>query len=32
VFCRKNVDLLDCKEVDFFEVRKESARVCQHRS
>ena len=32
VFCRKSVDLLDCKGVDFFESDKESATVCEQRS
>ena len=31
-FCKKSLDLLDCKGFDFFGGAKESARVCRERS
>jgi hypothetical protein len=32
VFCKKSLDLLDCKGFDFFESAKEAATVCRERS
>ncbi len=32
VFCKKSLDLLDCKGFDFFGGAKESATICRERS
>ena len=31
-FCKKSLDLLDCKGFDFFESAKEAATICRERS
>ena len=32
MFCKKRLDLLDCKGFDFFESAKEAATICRERS